>query len=115
MNHPSVVRRRFGAALLAVAALGSVSAAHAADPFPIPGKPIVLVLPALGGSTGDRVLRMYGDRMRDEWKVPVIVEQKPGKAQAFALGERDAVAYLKSLGAKVRHEIAGDFIVSWDD
>lgn len=45
----------------------------------------------------------------------VIVEQKPGKAQAFALGERDAVAYLKSLGAKVRHEIAGDFIVSWDD
>ncbi len=78
MHHPSVVRRRFGAALLAVAALGSVSAARAADPFPIPGKPIVLVLPALGGSTGDRVLRMYGDRMRDEWKVPVIVEQKPG-------------------------------------
>lgn len=45
----------------------------------------------------------------------IIVEQKPGKAQGFALGERDAVAYLKSLGAKLRQEIAGDFIMSWDE
>lgn len=44
----------------------------------------------------------------------VIVEQKPGKAQKFALGETDAVAYLRSLGAHLRSAISGDFIMSWD-
>lgn len=43
----------------------------------------------------------------------VIVEQKPGKAQQFGLGERDAVAFLEGLGATLRDEISGDFILSW--
>lgn len=43
----------------------------------------------------------------------VIVEQKPGKAQQFGLGETDAVTYLQSLGATLRQEIAGDYILSW--
>lgn len=46
---------------------------------------------------------------------PVIcVEQKPGKAQSFGLAETGAVEYLKSLGAKARMEIGGDFLLSWD-
>lgn len=44
----------------------------------------------------------------------VIVEQKPGRAQKFGLGETDAVAFLQGLGAKLRAEISGDFILSWD-
>jgi len=44
----------------------------------------------------------------------VIVEQKPGKAQQFGLGETDAVAYLQGLGARLRQVIAGDYILSWD-
>lgn len=44
----------------------------------------------------------------------VIVEQKPGKAQTYGLGETDAVALLKSWGAKVRAVLAGDYILSWD-
>lgn len=44
----------------------------------------------------------------------VIVEQKPGRAQKFGLAETGAVDYLKGLGAKLRREISGDFIVSWD-
>jgi FkbM family methyltransferase len=43
----------------------------------------------------------------------VIVEQKPGKAQTYGLGETDAVALLKSWGANVRAVLAGDYILSW--
>jgi FkbM family methyltransferase len=45
----------------------------------------------------------------------VIVEQKPGRAQKFGLGETDAVSYLEGLGAKRRQELSGDFILSWDE
>lgn len=44
----------------------------------------------------------------------VIVEQKPGKAQNFGIGETDAVTYLRDLGAKLRGSISGDYILSWD-
>jgi FkbM family methyltransferase len=47
------------------------------------------------------------------WKPCVMVEQKPGHAQRFKIGERDAVAYLESLGARLRAEISGDFIMNW--
>ena len=44
----------------------------------------------------------------------VIVEQKPGHAQKFGLPETGAVDYLRGLGAILRAELAGDFILSWD-
>lgn len=44
----------------------------------------------------------------------VIVEQKPGRAQKFGLPETGAVDYLRGLGAVLRKEISGDFILSWD-
>lgn len=47
-------------------------------------------------------------------KPTIIVEQKPGRAQKFGLPETGAVAYLQSLGAKLRAEKAGDFVLSWD-
>jgi FkbM family methyltransferase len=43
----------------------------------------------------------------------IIVEQKPGKAQSYGLGETDAVALLKSWGATVRAVLSGDYILSW--
>ena len=46
-------------------------------------------------------------------KPVVIVEQKPGRAQCHGLPERAAVEYLEGLGAKLRLEMAGDFILSW--
>lgn len=46
---------------------------------------------------------------------PVIcVEQKPNRATRFGLGQKDALPWLESLGAKVRQEMSGDFILSWD-
>lgn len=67
-------------AFLAALALAAPFVAGAAESFPIPGKPVTLILPAIGGSTGDRVLRMFADRLKDDWKVPVIVDAKPGAA-----------------------------------
>lgn len=43
----------------------------------------------------------------------ICVEQKPGKAQKFGLGETDAVAYLEGLGAQLRQVISGDYILSF--
>lgn len=48
------------------------------------------------------------------YKPVVIVEQKPGHAQRFGLGETDAVKYLQSLGAVLRKEMSGDYIMSWN-
>lgn len=44
----------------------------------------------------------------------IIVEQKPGHAsQNFGLGDTEAVDWLQGLGYKLRHEIAGDYILQW--
>lgn len=44
-------------------------------------------------------------------KPVVVVEQKPGHAQKYGLGERDAIPYLESLGYRVAREMAGDFFL----
>jgi FkbM family methyltransferase len=49
-----------------------------------------------------------------KWKPAIMVEQKPGHAQRFGLGELAAVEYLESLGAKRRGGIQGDYFFSWD-
>ena len=55
-----------------------------------------------------------GEELLKRCRPVVCVEQKPGKAQSFGLTEIGAVEYLQSLGAKVRMEIGGDFLLSWD-
>lgn len=47
-------------------------------------------------------------------KPVVIVEQKPGKGQHFGLPQTAAVEFLTGLGAKLRREMSGDYILSWD-
>lgn len=47
-------------------------------------------------------------------KPVVCVEQKPGMPKKFGLPERGAVAFLESLGAKLRTVISGDYLLSWD-
>jgi FkbM family methyltransferase len=43
----------------------------------------------------------------------IIVEQKPGKAKQFGLGDIDAVKLLQGWGAKLVKEISGDYILAW--
>lgn len=45
----------------------------------------------------------------------ICVEQKPNRAQKYGLAERGALPWLESLGAKLRQEMSGDFIMSWDE
>lgn len=54
-----------------------------------------------------------GEELLKRCRPVICVEQKPGKAQSFGLAQTGAVQYLESLGAKVRKEIGGDFLMSW--
>lgn len=46
-------------------------------------------------------------------KPALVVEQKPRKAKKYGLEDTAAVKYLQKMGAKLRLEIAGDYIMSW--
>lgn len=54
-----------------------------------------------------------GEALIRECKPVVIVEQKPGMAQKFGLGETQAVDLLISWGARRRAAKQGDFVLSW--
>ncbi len=43
----------------------------------------------------------------------IIVEQKPGHAERYGLGQTDAVKLLQSWGAEKVDELHGDFILRW--
>jgi len=53
-----------------------------------------------------------GERLIDTCKPAVCVEQKPGKARGYGLGDTEAVQWLKAKGYALRAEIAGDYILS---
>lgn len=55
-----------------------------------------------------------GEKTIKRCRPAIVVEQKPGRAQKWGLKETEAVDYLRGLGAVLRAEIAGDFILSWD-
>jgi FkbM family methyltransferase len=50
-----------------------------------------------------------------ENKPAMIVEQKPNNGNFYGLHTVGAVSYLKTLGAKLREVIKGDYIMSWDE
>lgn len=104
-----ITRRHFSVAVLAAA---TACGAQAADPFPIPGKTITMVLPSTSGSAGDQVLRMLADKLKDEWKVPVIVDSKPGAggaigAQFVARSAPDGHTMLLGFSALVQSQAFG--------
>lgn len=49
------------------------------------------------------------------WKPCIVVEQKGDMTTKYGHEKLAAVKYLESLGAKVRQEISGDYIMSWDE
>jgi tripartite-type tricarboxylate transporter receptor subunit TctC len=103
-----ITRRTLSAALLVAAAAG----VHAADAFPLPGKPITLVLPSANGSAGDQVLRLLADKLKDEWKVPIVVDAKPGAggaigAQFVARAAPDGHTMLLGFSALVQSQAFG--------
>jgi tripartite-type tricarboxylate transporter receptor subunit TctC len=71
------MNRRRIAFLFAAASLALASAAHAQH-FPIPGKPVRIIVPLAAGGTLDVQARAIGQKLAESLGVPVIVENKPG-------------------------------------
>ena len=65
----------FAAALVATFMLGAPSAAHAQA---WPDKPVRVLVPAPPGSSLDVIVRLLGDRLKDRWKQPVVVDNRAG-------------------------------------
>jgi FkbM family methyltransferase len=53
-----------------------------------------------------------GERTIDKYRPVIIVEQKPGKAKQYGLGDTDAVTWLQQKGYQLRDVIAGDYILT---
>ncbi len=43
-----------------------------------PNKPVRVVVPAPAGSSLDIIVRTMGEKLKDRWKQPLVVENKPG-------------------------------------
>src|SRR5438105_7062475 len=68
--------KRFAAA--AMAAIVAMAAASAIAQETYPGKPIKIVVPFTPGTGIDILARTLGQRMADDWKVGVVVDNRPG-------------------------------------
>jgi tripartite-type tricarboxylate transporter receptor subunit TctC len=70
---------------LTVATIAStplLAQAQTSAPAPLahawPDKPVRIVVPAPAGSSLDVIVRTLGDKLKDAWKQPIVVENKPG-------------------------------------
>lgn len=63
----------------------------------------------------ERFVLQGGEQLLKRERPTVIVEQKPGLAQRFGLGETDAVAYLTKLGARVQGTMNGDYVLNFPE
>lgn len=54
-----------------------------------PDKPVRIVVPAPVGSSLDIIVRLLGERLKERWKQPVLVDDKPGAGGMLGM---DAVA-----------------------
>jgi tripartite-type tricarboxylate transporter receptor subunit TctC len=94
MNHPPLRRRRARTKVAAVRTpllLAFVAAACAValpalgqDAASFPNRPVRIVVGFPPGGSSDVTARIVAERMSEEWKQPVLVENKPGAAATIA-------------------------------
>ena len=78
----TVNRRRIVAATVACAALLPVLAAAQADSWPT--RPVRMLVPFPPGGGADFVARLFGQRLSELWRQPVIIENRPGASTMIA-------------------------------
>ena len=85
MKSRTISRRSLNSALLGALALGSVPlAAQGQQDFPTRAVTIILSYPP--GGLGDSSARRLAQRLSEMWKVPVLVDGKPGAAGLLGAG-----------------------------
>ncbi len=87
MNTPNPTRRRIAALAGASLALGASPAARAQTAEKFPSRPITLIVGFAPGGGGDIVSRWVAEYLRERWKVPVTVENRPGAGATIATGQ----------------------------
>jgi tripartite-type tricarboxylate transporter receptor subunit TctC len=113
------MKRLLSAALL-TAALTTTGAALA-----WPTKPVRMVVPAPAGSSLDIIVRLLGEKLKDKWGQPMIVENKPGAGgmlgvdvaakaapdgHTLTIGFNGPIAFAPFLYKKVPYDPAKDLI-----
>ncbi len=77
MNLKRLCQRLMAAGLwLGIAASAGVHAAAPADTYP--DRPITIVVPYPAGGTTDALARLLGNKLSEEWKQTVLVDNRPG-------------------------------------
>lgn len=79
------LRQSIGAALIsmAFAALAGITTGAAQDSV-YPSQPIHIIVPFAAGGATDVTARIIGQKLAEEWKVTVIIENKPGATGSIA-------------------------------
>jgi tripartite-type tricarboxylate transporter receptor subunit TctC len=54
--------------------------------LPFPSKPVTIIVPYPPGGSNDNFARILGKHLSDLWKVPVIVENRPGAGGSIGAG-----------------------------
>jgi tripartite-type tricarboxylate transporter receptor subunit TctC len=71
--------------LVAVVAMALAGPARAQDSYP--AKPITIVLPQPAGGAVDLIARTLGERLTEQMRQPVIIENRPGANGGLAAGQ----------------------------
>jgi len=90
-----------------------------------PSKPVRIVVPAPAGSSLDIIARLLGDKLKDRWGQPVVVDNKPGAGgmlgvdlaakappdgHTLAIGFNGPIAFAPFLYRKMAYDPAKDLI-----
>ncbi|NDY93492.1 Bug family tripartite tricarboxylate transporter substrate binding protein [Ideonella livida] len=122
---PLLARRRLSLLLLGLAAAGGSSPGVALAAEAWPTRPVRVVVPAPAGSSLDLIARLLGDKLKDRWGQPVVVENKAGAGgmlgtdvaakaapdgHTLVLSFNGPVAFAPHLYAKVPYDPARDLV-----
>jgi tripartite-type tricarboxylate transporter receptor subunit TctC len=92
---------------------------------PWPSRPVHIVVPAPAGSSLDIIARLLGDKLKDRWGQPVLVDNKPGAGgmlgvdvaakappdgHTLALGFNGPIAFAPFMVKKMPYDPARDLV-----